>query len=415
MTLIKTSLLNAIAVVIKMLTLLGLNKILAVYVGPAGYAAIGQLQNAIQMILTLSGGALNTGVTKYTAEYVDDESKQLNLWKTAFKINLIACTILSLLLMIFYQELAVYFFNSEEHKNIFLWFSATIMLFVFNSFFVAILNGKKEIALYVKINIFGSFVSLIITGLSANYFGLHGVLIALVTNQSIVFFITVFLCRHFLWFKWSSFYGLFDKKEGRKLGRFALVALTSALVVPISHIFVRIHLTENFGWEQAGYWDAMWRISTIYLMFITMTLSVYYLPRLSEITSKKEMRAELIQGYKLILPVLISISLTIYLFRDFIIDLLFSAEFKQMEILFFWQLIGDTIKIASWLLAYVLLGKAMLKLLVFTEILFAFSFYGLTVIMSKSYGFEGVALGHTLNYLLYFLFIYFILKKSNQI
>ena len=36
MTLIKTSLLNAIAVVIKMLTMLGINKILAVYVGPTG-------------------------------------------------------------------------------------------------------------------------------------------------------------------------------------------------------------------------------------------------------------------------------------------------------------------------------------------------------------------------------------------
>ena len=52
MTLIKTSLLNAIAVVIKMLTTLGINKILAVYVGPTGYAALGQFQNAVQMITT---------------------------------------------------------------------------------------------------------------------------------------------------------------------------------------------------------------------------------------------------------------------------------------------------------------------------------------------------------------------------
>ncbi len=57
MTLIKTSLLNAIAVVIKMLTLLGINKILAVYVGPTGYAALGQFQNAVQMITTFGSGA----------------------------------------------------------------------------------------------------------------------------------------------------------------------------------------------------------------------------------------------------------------------------------------------------------------------------------------------------------------------
>ena len=59
MTLVRTSLLNAIAVAIKMLTLLGINKILAVYVGPAGYAALGQFQNAVQMISTFASGAIN--------------------------------------------------------------------------------------------------------------------------------------------------------------------------------------------------------------------------------------------------------------------------------------------------------------------------------------------------------------------
>ncbi|HZK24233.1 MAG TPA: O-antigen flippase, partial [Oscillospiraceae bacterium] len=83
MTLIKTSLLNGIAVVIKMLTMLGLNKILAIYVGPAGYAAIGNFQNAAQMITTFASGAINTGVVKYTAEYHDDEEKQRQVWRTA--------------------------------------------------------------------------------------------------------------------------------------------------------------------------------------------------------------------------------------------------------------------------------------------------------------------------------------------
>lgn len=83
MNLVKTSFFNGIAVVVKMLTLLGINKILALYVGPSGYAALGQLQNALTMIITLSSGAVNTGVTKYTAEYVDEPSKQHAVWKTS--------------------------------------------------------------------------------------------------------------------------------------------------------------------------------------------------------------------------------------------------------------------------------------------------------------------------------------------
>ena len=89
MTLIKTSLLNGIAVAIKMLTLLGINKILAIYVGPAGYAAIGQFQNAVTMITTFASGAINTGVTKYTAEYYQDEERQRLVWRTAGTIALL--------------------------------------------------------------------------------------------------------------------------------------------------------------------------------------------------------------------------------------------------------------------------------------------------------------------------------------
>src|SRR5690606_41741019 len=109
MTLIKTSLLNGIAVIIKMLTLLGLNKILAIYVGPSGYAALGQFQNAVQMITTLASGAINTGVTKYTAEYHEDEAKQQAVWRTAGTIALIGSLLVSVLVVVFNRPLAGWF------------------------------------------------------------------------------------------------------------------------------------------------------------------------------------------------------------------------------------------------------------------------------------------------------------------
>ena len=83
MNLLKTSVLNGVAVLIKTATMFILNKILAVYVGPAGYAAIGQFQNFIQMVTTFAGSAINTAVIKYTAEYHEDETKQRAIWKAA--------------------------------------------------------------------------------------------------------------------------------------------------------------------------------------------------------------------------------------------------------------------------------------------------------------------------------------------
>ena len=72
MTLLKTSTWNGLAVGVRMLTALAVNKFLAILVGPSGYALIGQFQNGITVMIAFSTGALGTGVTKYTAEYHGD-------------------------------------------------------------------------------------------------------------------------------------------------------------------------------------------------------------------------------------------------------------------------------------------------------------------------------------------------------
>jgi PST family polysaccharide transporter len=47
LTLIKTSILSAIATIIKVISGFVINKVIAMYVGPSGLAVVGQLQNFI--------------------------------------------------------------------------------------------------------------------------------------------------------------------------------------------------------------------------------------------------------------------------------------------------------------------------------------------------------------------------------
>lgn len=412
MTLIKTSLLNGIAVFIKMLTLLGLNKILAIYVGPAGYAALGQFQNAVQMITTFASGALNTGVTKYTAEYYEDEELQHTLWRTAGSIALIGSLTTAVLVTIFNQSLAGWFLKDESLGSVFLWFAATLVLFVFNTLLLAILNGKKEIQRYVIINIVGSLFSLAVTAFMAIKLGLYGALVGLAIHQSLTFFVTLTLTYRTSWFKFRYLFGRIDKQSAKNLAKYTSMALTSAACVPLSHILIRNHLGESLGWEAAGYWEAMWRLSAAYLMLVTTTLSVYYLPKLSELQTNSEIKREIIDGYKIILPTAAACGLAIYLLRDLIIRVLFSADFVAMESLFAWQMVGDTLKIGSWILAYLMLGKAMVKLFIISEVVFAGTFYGLTVILVEKMGLEGVSLAHAVNYLIYWIVMVIFIRKS---
>ncbi len=403
MTLIKTSLLNGIAVAIKMLTLLGLNKILAIYVGPSGYAALGQFQNAVQMITTLASGAINTGVTKYTAEYHDDEAKQHAVWRTAGTISLIGSITVAIGVIAFSKPLAGWFLKDESLGSIFIWFATTLVLFVFNTLLLAILNGKKEIQRYVTANIAGSLFALIVTTVMSIKLGLYGALVSLAVYQSLTFFVTLTLTYKARWFKLGYLLGGIDKQSAKNLMKFTAMALTSAACIPLSHILIRNHLGETLGWEAAGYWEAMWRLSAAYLMLVTTTLSVYYLPKLSELKDSSSLKKEILQGYKIILPVVGGCGLVIYLARDVVVSVLFSSKFSGMEVLFGWQMVGDTLKIGSWILAYLMLGKAMVKLFVFSEIIFSLSFYLLVRFFVNSIGLEGVAIAYALNYMIYWV------------
>lgn len=408
MTLIKTSLLNAIAVAIKMLTMLGINKILAIYVGPAGYAAIGNFQNAVQMITTLGSGAINTGVTKYTAEYHADEAEQRKVWQTAGTIALLGSIITGLLVAVFNRELADWFLSDGQYGSVFIWFGLTLVFFVFNTLLLAILNGKKEIKRYVIINITGSFFSLIVSALMIVQFGLYGALLTLAINQSLVFCVTVALCYRTTWFKLKYLIGRVDKKTAINLAKFTAMAVTSAITVPVSHIVVRNFLGDNLGWSAAGYWEAMWRLSSAYLMFITTTLSVYYLPRTSELSNAKEIKKEIIRIYKFILPFTIGCGIFIYFARDFFVAFLFSKEFMPMRELFAWQIFGDSLKIGGWILSFLLLSKARVKAYVFTEIISSFLFVFFTLFFCNYIGLRGVVVAHALNYAIYWILMYYL-------
>lgn len=401
MTLIKTSLLNGIAVMVKILAMLGINKVLALYVGPTGYAALGQFQNAVQIITQFASGAINAGVTKYTAEYNDDESKQRQVWQTAGSIAIIGSIITSVLVIVLRKSLAIWFLHDESLDGVFVWFGVTLVLFTFNALLLAILNGKKEIRLYVAANISGSLFALVATAVMVVNFGLYGALVALGVYQSLAFFVTIALCLKTRWFEWNRLIGKVHRQMLFKFAQYAMMALVSAVSIPVSQMIVRDHLGRTFGWDAAGYWEAMWRISTAYLLFVTSTLAVYYLPRLAEINNRDELVNELTDGYKVIIPVVTVAGVGMYLGRDWIIGALFSSAFQPVRELFAWQMTGDVLKIASWICSYVMIAKAMVRTYLITEILSAVGFILFVYILTDIYGIKGVVIAFALNYAIY--------------
>lgn len=408
MTLIKTSVLTAISTIIKVITAFVINKVLAIYVGPSGLAVIGQLQSFNSIVMTFANGAITSGVVKYTAEYREDIAQKSKFFSTAIVITLICSIIVGLLLNLFSSYLSTFILKSDEYTNIFVIFGFSIILFALNTLLMAILNGQKEIKKYIAVNIVSSLFSLGFTSLLIVSFGLMGALYALVVNQSVIFFVTLAFVVKSSWFKLEYFKQNVDKQSLIKLGKYSAMALTSALTVPVSHLIVRNYIGENLSWEDAGYWQGIWYISSMYLMVITSSLSIYYLPRLSEIKDSSELKKEILNGYKIILPIVSVLALGIYIFRELVIEIAFTEKFIPMIELFKWQLVGDVIKIVSWLLGYVMLAKAMTKIFIYTEVVFSILFVLLSIFFIDNFGLIGITYAFSLNYLLHLIMMIFI-------
>lgn len=417
MKLIKTTFYSAIITLIRISSGFVANKIIAVFTGPSGVAIIGQFTNFVAIVFTVSNGAINNGIVKYTAEYDDtDESNETNnklkkLFSTGLAISIFCSFFFGIVLFLLSKSLSILILKTKLYENAIKILGITIIFYSLNSFLISILNGKKLIKQYTLVNTIGSIVGLIFTTILVYKYKIDGALYSIVLSQSVVFFTTLFITSKNNWFSYSYFTYRFDKIIAKKLLLFSLMALVSVFTAPVVQILLRDMIINKINLNAAGYWQGMMRISDGYLLIITTALSTYYLPKLSSLKENKEIRKEIILGYKTMLPAVLIGCIIIYFSRTYIINLLYTSKFIEMENLFFYQLIGDFFKIASWILAYLMLAKAMTKLFILTEILFSILYLILGYVCTELFGIIGITIAFTLNYFIYFIFMLIYFRK----
>jgi O-antigen/teichoic acid export membrane protein len=410
MTLIKTSILSAIATIIRITSGFIITKVIAVYIGSSGLAVIGQLQNFINLVTLVSGNFLRTAITKYTAEYKNEDIKKHEIWSTSIKVAFGLNIVIFILLFFCSENISNYLFKDDEYSYLLKILSISLPGFVLNTILLSILNGQKQIKKYISLNILLSIVSLILVIVLSISYGLDGALLAYIINQSVVFIITIFYLRNESWLKVKFFICKIKFESIKKLFGFAMITFAAIVSSNFAMIYIRNYISETISLSSAGCWQGIWVLSQASLSLITTSLSTYFLPTLSELKDKKEITKELTKAIYIILPIVIAISFMMYLLRVFIVQILYTNEFMPMSELFLWQMIGNVIKVCGWLFGYILVAKAMVKYTVSTEIIFATTWILLTIYLVNLYGLVGVTYSYAVNSFLHFITMCYIYK-----
>lgn len=410
MSLLKTSFYTTISTAVRIISSLIVVKLIAVYVGPDGLGKMGQLMSVMSMLIVLSGGTINNGIIKYVSEYRDNFLQINKILSTAFSFSLATSSSLAVFMLIFSYPLSCWLLQTDHYVKIIWLLAVTQFGIAGHNFLISILNGFKEIKATATINIIGTVMGLFIILPLLYFYGLQGAFVALILSQAILVFISLWFSMKQYWFTAEIFKFTFEKSEWLKFGHYSLMAATSAMCGPIAQILIRNNLASIFDWTEVGYWQAVTRISDVYLLFATSILTVYYLPRLSEINHRKDLYKEILNSYKIVLPFIIVIAVSIFVARDLIIELLFTKQFSQMHNLFTFQLIGDVLKIGGWVLGLTVISKAMTLKFIVAEVMSSISLIIVSYFFTTYFGLIGVTYAFALNSAFYWLCMYFCLK-----
>jgi O-antigen/teichoic acid export membrane protein len=410
--LFKITSLNSVSVLIKIAAGLVTSKILAVFVGPSGMALVGNFRNFTGSIESLSTLGFQNGIIKYLAENKEDNAKVSKIICTVLIATLAIIILISSYLLLYPDVLNHQIFGTNDFQFILKILAILLPFYGLYILFLSILNGLGRFKNVVFINIIGNIFGLILSIFLIIKFKTIGALLSIIVSPSLLFFVTVYyLNKDFSIIKNINFNN-FDFKIIKNLSSYSLMTLASAIISPIIYIAIRNHIIADFGIEQAGFWETITRISSYYLLFITSILGIYYLPKLSIAKNNFETKTIFWSFYKSLIPIFIVGLICIYFLRFFIIKTLFTAEFQPVTSLFFWQLIGDLLKVCSWILAFNLLARKRTIVYLITEMFSFFLTYIFSIYFLQLFGIEGIVMAHALTYFVYLLVLVVYFRKS---
>jgi O-antigen/teichoic acid export membrane protein len=410
--LFRLSSLNSVSVLIRVIGGLLSSKMIALFIGPSGMAVTGNLRNFLGLIDSVSILGLHNGIIKYTAENEKNKERLHTILSTIF-IAIVAWTlILIVVLFVFSGVFNKWIFGDNHHIWVFRLLAILLPLYTSNLVFIAVLNGLRLYKQIILINIIGNVVGVLLSALLIYQYHLSGALFALAAYPATLFLFSYYYMRR--QFHLPSFFKIanFDKNILKGLLSYSLMSLVTVVLSSLIFIAIRNLLAENYSAKEAGYWEAINRISSFYLMFASTLLTVYFLPKLSVAKSDIETKSIFWSYYKAVLPVFTVGLIVVFFLKSFIISVLLSAEFLPMDKLFKWQLLGDFFKIASIILGYEFFAKKMTTAFVVTEVFSFVVLYVLSHILINRYGTTGAVMAYAYTYIIYFITLSIYFKKK---
>ncbi len=388
-------------------------KVIAILLGPAGVGIIGLYNSTLQMISSTTGMGLGFSAVRDVAKASGTQdhqgiSKTIIVLYRWFWFSGIMGMILTI---VFARPLSILTFGDPSYTWGIRLVSGTILFTALYKGQIAILQGLRKIQQIAFASILGAFVSLLITVPLYYFYGVKGIVPAILLTAASSLFFSWWYTRKIRVEKIrvplkETFYMGMDML---KLGLFTVVA---GFITTATMYLVRIFISQKMNIDAVGIFQAAWTLSTLYIGLVLDAMATDYFPRLSAVNQDNSSLKKLVnEQTEVALVIAIPLITGMLVFLPFIVRLFYSAKFEAAIPILDWQLLGVFLRLIGWPMGFVILAKAKGKIFVFTQFFWNLLFGGFIFFGWRSFQLEITGIAFFLAYLLGVPLNFFILKK----
>lgn len=373
------------------------NKLLAVYLSPTAFACVGQFMNFMTMGQAASSLALQNGWVSISAQNKNNLEQLRGVWRGGFRLTTFAsiATFAIALVLCFTVPLETFFPGIHPRLVQAAIIFALPGVFATNIITItsSVMNGLGHYRRWAVINMVSSLWQMLWVAFFLYTERLS--VLSVVATQSVVAGIFAVQIASRAGFSLNEIRKTVLDIRAPWLS-YALMGIVPMILTPIVLTFMRVTVGENLGWNAAGIWQGIWKISDFLTAFFSAILGVIILPKVSAAMTKSEFcgmfRPILLKSMALALAAVA----ILYLGRSLLVAVMLSSAYAGAADYIPLQLLGDFFRVGGWALGLVLIARRETKKFLMLEICSQFVLAGGTYIFVKLYEFNGPMMAYAL-------------------
>ena len=371
------------------------NKLVAMWIGPAGVGLFGIFNQALEMLNTATNlGVRNSSVRDISQAVEKRDSSMISRIVTVVRRwSLWLGLGGALITMAIAPLLSRLTFGDFNHIWHYVALSAAVLFMALTNGEYAVLQGLSKLKKLARVTVSGTLGGLLISIPMFYFLREASVLPSIIVYALCVMAAALFTKdKEFPKAKVTSRETVSMGADFIKLGVF--MTLGSFVAMLASYIFVS-WLNITSGKETVGFYQAGYTLVDKYAGLVFVALGYEYYPRLARVAgSSMRLRVFVSNQINLSFMVLTPCLLAFILLRSHLVWLLYSKEFLVILTYISWGVVGTVLRATSWCLSFVMLAKGDGKIFLITESLDAVIGLTLNIVCFSLWGVDGLGFAY---------------------